>query len=299
MKKFALQLTAITTFALGLIWFAGEGGAIQTNDALGAPFASGEQFAVETLQINVDELKGEQAETKRPSRKDVYRQSKKIYETIMDIRNRYMDEIDIEELVDAGIRGMLRNLDRYSVLMERQSYDNLMEHTSGKYEGLGMQIDARKNRIVIVAPLEGGPSEKLGLRAGDVVMEIEGESTFEMTTSEASKMMRGKAGTSINIKVKREGVPDLMDYKIERAVITLHSVNYSGKIPGTDIGYLRLSTFAANSRRELRAALKKLNSDGISGLVFDLRSNGGGLLDQAWATAELFVPKNSLIVYTQ
>ena len=107
-----------------------------------------------------------------------------------------------------------------------------------------MQIDARKDHIVIVAPLEGGPSEKLGLKAGDVVMEIEGESTYEMTTGAASKLMRGKAGTSINIKIEREGVPDLMEYDIERAVITLHSVNYSGKIPGTDIGYLRLSTFA-------------------------------------------------------
>ncbi len=299
MRTFALQLTAITTFALGLIWFAGEGGAIPSNDLEGARFASGEQFAAETLQINVDELNSDQAETKKPNRRDVYRQSKKIYETIMDIRNRYMDEIDIEELVDAGIRGMLQNLDRYSVLMERKSYDNLMEHTSGKYEGLGMQIDARNDRIVIIAPLEGGPSEKLGLRAGDMVMEIEGESTFEMTTSAASKLMRGKAGTSINIKVKREGIADLMAYDIERAVITLHSVNYAGKIPGTDMGYLRLSTFASNSRRELRAAIKKLNAEGISGLVFDLRSNGGGLLDQAWATAELFVPKNSLVVYTQ
>ena len=132
MRTFALQLTAITTFALGLIWFAGEGGAIQINDAESAQFAAGEQFVAETLQINVDELQGDQAKKKKPNRKDVYRQSKKIYETIMDIRNRYMDEIDIEELVDAGIRGMLQNLDRYSVLMERQSYDNLMEHTSGK-----------------------------------------------------------------------------------------------------------------------------------------------------------------------
>ncbi|MFQ5606702.1 MAG: hypothetical protein ACE5GA_02050, partial [Candidatus Zixiibacteriota bacterium] len=115
MRKFALQLTAVTTFALGLIWFAGEGSALQGGAIDSDQYGPGPLFVAETVHINIDELNAEQAETKKRSKQDVYRQSKKLYETILDIRNRYMDEIDVDELVDAGIRGMLQNLDRYSV----------------------------------------------------------------------------------------------------------------------------------------------------------------------------------------
>jgi carboxyl-terminal processing protease len=112
-------------------------------------------------------------------------------------------------------------------------------------------------------------------------------------------LMRGKAGTEINVSIARQGVPDLLDFTIKRDFITLHSVNYSGKIPGTNVGYMRLSTFASNSRSELKSAIEKLKAENVDGIVFDLRSNGGGLLDQSVSISELFLPKNSLIVYTQ
>ncbi|MCH9032631.1 MAG: S41 family peptidase, partial [candidate division Zixibacteria bacterium] len=100
---------------------------------------------------------------------------------------------------------------------------------------------------------------KLGLRAGDLIVKIEGESTYKMSTADASKMMRGKAGTTVIISIKREGMPDVLEFEIERAQISLNSVNYSGKVPGTNIGYIRLSRFAQTSRTELDDALRKLN----------------------------------------
>ncbi len=303
MKRFLLQLTTVTTFAIGLIWFAGEGEATQSNLSNPSPLlASSELYAAETLQIKIDgaETPATIAE-KRKARKrnNPYVAAQKLTNVITDIRNRYMDEVDMEELVNAGIKGMLKNLDRYSILMEKQSYENLMEHTSGRYQGVGLQIDSRNDYIVVVAPLEGGPSEKLGLRAGDVIKKIEDKTTYKMKTAGASKLMRGKAGTEIKVTVERQGVPDLMDFTIMRDFITLHSVNYSGKIPGTNVGYMRLSTFAANGESELRAAVEKLKAENVDGIVFDLRSNGGGLLGQAVSISEMFVPKNSLIVYTQ
>ncbi len=296
MKKFSLQLIGLTVFAFGLIWFSGEGEALQAP-ANGSPL-----LAAETMRINLDEIKAtDSSANKADGSRKYYQQIKKLTNAIVDIRSRYMDTIDTEELVNAGIRGMLQNLDRFSVLMEKESYENLMESTSGKYEGVGMQIDARDDHILIVSPIEGGPAEKLGLRAGDVIVEIQGKSTLKMKTSDASALMRGKAGTTVQVKIQREGIADLMPFDIQRDVIALNSVNYAGRLPGPDnnIGYIRLSRFAATSVDELRAALKQIDADNMQGLIFDLRSNGGGLLDQAVAIAELFVPKNSLVVYTQ
>ena len=194
---------------------------------------------------------------------------------------------------------MLSDLDRFSVLMERESYDALMESTRGNYEGLGLQIDSRDDHITIISPIEGTPAYRKGLRAGDIIWEIEGKSTEGMKSSDAANLMRGEAGTSVNLTIKRGGIDELLDFNVDRAVITLKSVNYYGKIPGTNIGYVRLSRFAEETSHELREAVTALNKEGIDGLVFDLRSNGGGLLDQANETAELFLNQGSEIVYTK
>jgi carboxyl-terminal processing protease len=210
-----------------------------------------------------------------------------------------MEEIDSKDLIKAAITGMLSDLDRFSVLMEKTAYDNLMESTHGKYEGLGMQIDARDDHISIISPIEGTPAFRRGLRAGDVIKEIDGQTTLEMKSSEAAKLMRGTAGTSVTLTIQRSGISEPLEFEVERAVITLKSVNYYGTVPGTDIGYVRLSRFAEETSHELREAISTLNEQNISGLIFDLRSNGGGLLDQAKETAELFLEKGRQIVYTQ
>ncbi len=210
-----------------------------------------------------------------------------------------MEEVDTEALIKAGIVGMLSDLDRFSVLMEKSSYDALMESTHGKYSGLGMQIDGRDNRIVIIAPIEGTPAYRRGLRAGDIVWEIDGTSTEGMSSSDAAKLMRGEAGTSVVLLIKRTGIAEPMEYIIERAVIELKSVNYAGVVPGTDIGYVRLSRFAEETSHELRQAISDLNKENVSSLILDLRSNGGGLLDQAKEVAELFLNEGREIVYTR
>jgi carboxyl-terminal processing protease len=174
-----------------------------------------------------------------------------------------------------------------------------MESTHGKYEGLGMRIDTRDDRVVIISPIEGTPAYRRGLRAGDVIWEIDGNATYEMTSSEAADLMRGPAGTSVVLKIKRQGIAELLEFEVQRAVITLKSVNYHGVIPQTDIGYVRLSRFAEETSQELRDAITDLNNQGVSSLIFDLRSNGGGLLDQAKETAELFLENGREIVYTK
>lgn len=294
MKNFSLVLVSITAFFLGLIWAVGSGEAGQVR-AQSEPV-----MLADTIHINLDETPAEaEVQEQVDSRETLFKEIKKFNEVVYDIKNRYMEDIDTRDLINAGIRGMLEDLDRFSVLLEKRSYDQLMESTSGKYEGLGMEIDSRDDYITIVTPMEGTPAYKKGLRSGDQIIEIDGQSTYNMSTSDAAKLMRGTAGTSVVLTIRRTGMANEMEFDVDRAVIELKSVNFYGVIDGTDIGYVRLSRFAEETSNELREAISYLNSQNISGLIFDLRSNGGGLLQQAVETSELFLDEGKLVVYTR
>ncbi|HUV31560.1 MAG TPA: S41 family peptidase [Acidobacteriota bacterium] len=293
MVRYSVQLFGITLFALALIWFAGPGDASQT---------AGEPESVlwaDTVHINLNETTSESPEPPLGDRDTFLKNVKKLTQASFSVRNHYMEDVDVEQLIKSGIVGMLSDLDRFSVLMEKSSYDALMESTHGKYSGLGMQIDARDGHIVIISPIEGTPAYRRGLRAGDIIWMIDGESTEDMNSSDAAELMRGDAGTSVMLQIKRAGIADLLEFEVERAVIALKSVNYSGVIPGTDIGYVRLSRFAEETGHELRTAISDLNKQDVSSLILDLRSNGGGLLDQAKEVAELFLTEGREIVYTK
>ncbi len=293
MKQFSLTVLALTTFLVGLIWAVGTGEAVQRPIA--EPI-----FLADTVHINLNETDNDTEEINaQDSKETLFKEIKKFNQTAYDIKNRYMEDIDTKDLINAGIRGMLQDLDRYSVLMEKKSYDRLMESTHGKYEGLGIEIDARDNRIIVVTPFEGSPAYKKGLRSGDAIHKIDGTDTYDMTTSDAAKLMRGDAGTSVVLTIKREGMPELLEFEVERAVIEIKSVNYFGVIEGTDIGYVRLSRFAEETSHELQEALDSLNTLNVSSLIFDLRSNGGGLLQQAVETSQFFIEEGRLVVYTK
>lgn len=294
MYRFTAQLFGVTVFALGLIWFADPGDASQLTAGQLEPV-----LWADTVHIEVDKDK-KAIETKPDQSRDTFLRSvKKLTQTAFSIRNHYMEDVDVEEIIKAGVRGMLSDLDRYSVLMEADAYDALMESTHGKYQGLGMQIDSREDRIMIISPIEGTPAYRRGLHAGDVIWEIDGEDTEGMGTTKAVKLMRGEAGTSVILLIKRTGIDEKLEYEVERAVIELKSVNYHGVLPDSDIGYVRLSRFAEETSRELREAISDLNERGVNSLILDLRSNGGGLLDQAKEVGELFLEEGREIVYTK
>ena len=287
------MIVSLTVFLCGLIWMVGSGEAVQGRTP--EPI-----FLADTVHINLDETPSEiEKSATEQTRETLFKEIKKFNQVVYDVKNRYMEEIDTKSLINAGIRGMLEDLDRFSVLMEKRSYDQLLESTSGKYEGLGMEIDSRDEYITIVTPMEGTPAYRKGLKSGDKIIKIDDQSTLDMTTADAAKLMRGTAGTSVNLIIKRQGIANELDFDVERAVIELKSVNFYGVIEGTDIGYVRLSRFAEETSNELREAITELDGKGISSLIFDLRSNGGGLLQQAVETAELFVEEGKLVVYTR
>jgi carboxyl-terminal processing protease len=280
----------VTIIGIALVWLVGAGQAEQG--------VADDGFYVETQYV--DQMTPLDSTDNFATReKTILYYSRLLVDMAYNIHSRYMEDVSPKDLAHAGIRGMLDDLDPFSVLMEKKTYEHLMENTHGKYEGLGMQIGKRGDHITIIAPMEGTPAYRIGLQAGDIVIAIDGEDTKDMSTEAASNLMRGTAGTSVTLTVKRPGYEEDLDYEITRAEIPLYSVNYAG-IVDDNIGYVRLSRFAETTEDELRAAIDSLqNETELSGLIFDLRSNGGGLLSQAIQTANLFLEKNKLVVYTQ
>lgn len=285
-RRFRLYTLFLALAAAATIWIVGSGEATPHHDAVWAQTGQG--------AVDTDRPAGE------ANRETIYKYSRLLNDIAYRIQSNYMDTINTKNMVYAGVRGMLEVLDPFSVLMEQQSYDRLMESTHGKYEGLGMQIDLREDTVTIIAPIEGTPAQRVGLQAGDRIVAIDGKTTEGMNTEQAAKLMRGTAGTKVVLTIVRTGLNEPLDYTVERAVIELKSVPYSGIIDDADkIGYLRLNKFSESTEQELHDALADLKSKGAKSIIFDLRYNGGGLLDQAVKTASLFLEKDKMVVYTQ
>ncbi len=240
----------------------------------------------------------EEVATQEEVEKSIWSYVKLFDAVAFSVNSDYVDTVDPEELIKAGIKGMMRTLDPFSVLQDVKAHDRLMEMTEGKYQGLGMVIAKRNNIITVISPIEGTPAYRMGLKAGDQIMQIDDQPTEGMTTEEASKLMRGERGTTVTLKIRREGIGELLEYTIERAIIELKNVPYHGVMDG-GIGYVRLSKFSKESGRELEDAIVELKKKNIKGLILDLRTNGGGLLDEAVETANLFLDDGKLVVYTQ
>jgi carboxyl-terminal processing protease len=281
-QRVRIAATALTLLAMALLWAVGSGAAQTGNRPI-------------FVQTSDEDARGEELGN---TRETLYKNIKLFNDIAFNVENRYMEDVDSKDMIHAGIRGMLSRLDPFSVLMERRSYDQLMENTSGKYQGVGMQIDVRNDTLIVVSPIEGTPAYRLGLFAGDRIVAIDGESTEGMSTENAAKLMRGPAGTSVTLTIFRPGIEESMDYLVDRAVIELKSVNYYG-VTDDNIGYVRLNRFAETTHEELRDAFTELTTQGVNGLIFDLRSNGGGLLDEAVRTVDFFLDPDRLVVYTQ
>ncbi|MCK4237267.1 MAG: S41 family peptidase [Candidatus Krumholzibacteria bacterium] len=209
----------------------------------------------------------------------------------------YIEEKDSGELIDAAIDGMLKELDPHSVYLDKHQYENLMIDTKGKFGGLGMTISARDGFPTVISPLEGTPASRLGIQGGDRIVEIEGVSTKGWSSEKAVSKLRGKPGTQVNITIGREGLEDSLRYTITRALIEVPSITYWDIID--EVGYVRIVHFAERTARDLNGIISEFEQKGIKGLILDLRSNPGGLLEAAWSVSELFLDRDNLIVYTE
>ncbi len=229
---------------------------------------------------------------------DFYEEISRFNKILSEVNRKYVENVDPAEISDAAIEGIRNILDPHTVVFAPEDYEDLKISMEGKFGGVGITISLRDNVLTVISPLAGTPAFKLGIRAGDKIRKIEGNSTKGLTLDEAVEKLRGKIGTDVTISIEREGVPELMDFTITRDEIIVHAIPYYSMIQD-DIGYIKLATFADNTTADLENAIKELKKQGMKKLILDLRYNPGGLLNQATSVSELFLKKGNLLVSTK
>jgi carboxyl-terminal processing protease len=214
------------------------------------------------------------------------------------VKKNYVEDVETKNLVSGAINGMLSSLDPHSAYLTPELYKELQMDTQGRFGGLGIEITVRGGILTVVSPIEDTPAAKAGVKPGDQIFKIEDEFTKDMTLVDAVKKMRGPRGTKITISIKREGVPELINFTLVRDTIRVQSVRSRNLEEG--YGYIRLAQFQERSDRDLQRSLEKMAAEkgGIKGVVLDLRNNPGGLLTQAVRIADLFLD-SGMIVYTE
>ncbi len=209
----------------------------------------------------------------------------------------YVDEVDPQKISEAAVRGMLAELDEHSQYLPPQNYEDLMMSTEGEFGGLGITIVIRDHYPTVVSPIEGTPAFFMGIQGGDQIVDIEGQPTYDWTSDQAVKLLRGEPGTRVSLKIRREGAPEALPFTITRDIIKVESVPYAFMMG--DVGYVRIQNFSRTTASELRTKLDELEKQGAKGVVLDLRWNPGGLLTAAKEVGELFLDRGKLLVFTK
>ncbi len=213
------------------------------------------------------------------------------------INREYVDKINQDSLSEMAIEALLQELDPHSVYLSAAELKKENESINGNFDGIGVQFRLSGDSIVVVRTISGGPSEKAGLLAGDRIVKVDNKQLKNINNDTVINKLRGKKGTQVKLSVYRQGINHLLDFTVKRDVIKTKAVTYWGMLDDKT-GYIKLEEFSASSHSEVAQALQALNNEGMQRLVFDLRDNGGGLLDQAIAIADEFVEDGDLIVYT-
>ncbi|MDD5088301.1 MAG: S41 family peptidase [bacterium] len=215
-------------------------------------------------------------------------------------RDNYVEEPDPSKMLEGAIRGMLSELDPHSVYIPREDQEKISEQFRGKFEGIGISFSIQNKWLTVVSPIPGTPADRLGIRAGDRIIKIDGVSAYGISNEEVFEKLRGPKGTTVDVTISRPGVDDPLDFTIVRDAIPIFSVGASFLMPDKETGYVRINQFTQTTDGEVEHALDSLAAAGMKRLVLDLRSNPGGYLDQAWKVADLFLPKSDMmIVYTK
>jgi carboxyl-terminal processing protease len=229
----------------------------------------------------------------------VYQQARLFDDVLAHVADYYVDSLDERQLYQMAIDGMLDQLgDPYSVFLKPDDFRQLSEATTGNYSGLGIQIEVRDGWITVVAPLPDTPAERAGIQGGDRIVELDGRSTEGWKQDQAVKELRGPVGTPADLSIRRVGVNSSIKYKLTRATIHIRSVQVAMML-NARVGYLSLSPVNETSTREMSLALDTLLKQGMKALIFDLRNNPGGLLDQGVAVSDLFLDPGNEIVETR
>ncbi len=218
-------------------------------------------------------------------------------EVLSQVKKHYVEETKTKDLVQGALRGMLAGLDPHSSFMTTDMFKEMQVETKGEFGGLGIQIGIKDNRLTVIAPIEDTPAFAAGIQAGDTIIQVDETPTKDLTLMEAVQHMRGPRGTSVDLKVIREGMEEPLVFTITRDIIKIQSVR--SRLLEGNVGYVRLSQFQEASAEDLTKELDKLADKKIQGLILDLRNNPGGLLTAAVGVSEQFLEAGRLVVSIQ
>lgn len=230
------------------------------------------------------------------AKEDTYRGLSDFAKALNLIEENYVEEVSSEQLTRSAIKGMFDSLDPYSVYLSSEGLRNLEIGTMGEFEGIGVEITVRDGFLTVISPIEGSPAQEAGMKSGDVIVSIDGESTEKTNIVDALDRIRGREGTEVDIVVRRDGTEETHKFTITRRIVKLRSVE--SRLIEKDIGYIKLSQFHRHSADEFLSSyrgLEKENGARLGGLVLDLRNNPGGLLEQALALSDMFMDKGLIL----
>ncbi len=227
-------------------------------------------------------------------------QLKKLETFMRYVQLAYVDSVDSEKLTETAIKSVLKELDPHSVYISKKDLQKMNEPLEGNFEGVGIQFNILHDTITVVSPIAGGPSEKLGIRAGDKIITIDQKivAGIGFTNTDVAEHLRGKKGTKVTVEILRSGETELLEFEITRDKIPIYSMD-AAYLASPTTGYIKLNRFAAQSMNEVGKALDSLQKNGMENLILDLRGNGGGYLRTAIQLADNFLEKDKMIVYTQ
>lgn len=216
------------------------------------------------------------------------------------IANLYVDEVNEGKLVEEAIVKMLEQLDPHSTYSDPEEVKRMNEPLQGNFEGIGIQFNMAEDTLLVIQPVSGGPSEKVGILAGDRIIMVEDTliAGVKMSTEDIMRRLRGPKDSKVNLKILRRGVKELLPFTVKRDKIPVYSLDASYMIKDK-IGYIRINRFAATTHEEFKKALTGLQKKGMKDLILDLQGNGGGYLNAAIDIANEFLGKKELIVYTE
>jgi carboxyl-terminal processing protease len=227
---------------------------------------------------------------------ETYEELKTFSEVLNQVQKHYVDETKPKDLIQGAIRGMLATLDPHSAYMTPEMYKEMQVETRGEFGGVGIQIGVKDNHLAVIAPIEGTPAYRAGIKAGDFIVKVNDDTTKDLTLMDAVAKMRGPKGSKVNLTIQREGEPDPLVFTLVRDTIKIESVK--SKVI-ENLGYVRLTQFQEATGRDLAKAIKQFKEQKVQGAILDLRNNPGGLLTAAVDVSEQFLPNGKLVVYTK